>query len=125
MQVNISELDVDVLPLVTENTTADVSLNVQQQADAKGINPYVDGLPDSVQQALTKRYVDLFTVFLAHRGVVGRVTLWGVGDGDSWLNDWPMRGRTNYPLLFDRQDLPKPAFDALMRLARQAHADRK
>ena len=125
VQVNISELDVDVLPLVTENTTADVSLNVQQQADAKGINPYVDGLPDSVQQALTKRYVDLFTVFLAHRGVVGRVTLWGVGDGDSWLNDWPMRGRTNYPLLFDRQDLPKPAFDALMRLARQAHADRK
>ena len=72
------------------------------------------GLPDSVQQALAKRYADFFKVFIKHRGVVDRVTFWGVGDGDSWLNNWPMRGRTNYPLLFDRQDLPKPAFDAVM-----------
>ena len=54
---------------------------------------------------------------------VDRVTFWGVGDGDSWLNNWPMRGRTNYPLLFDRQDLPKPAFDAVMNVrAKRARA---
>ena len=60
-----------------------------------------------MQRALPQRYADLFAVFLKHRGVVDRVTFWGVGDGDSWLNNWPMRGRTSYPLLFDRQDLPE------------------
>jgi endo-1,4-beta-xylanase len=76
-------------------------------------------LPDTVQQALAQRYADLFKVFLKHRGTVDRVTLWGVGDGDSWLNNWPMPGRTNYPLLFDRQDSPKPAFDAVLQTVRQ------
>ncbi|HEY9229667.1 MAG TPA: endo-1,4-beta-xylanase [Gemmatimonadaceae bacterium] len=119
VKVNITELDVDVLPRVTQNRTADVSLSVQQQAAA---NPFAAGLPDSVQQKLTKRYVDLFTVFLKHRDVIDRVTLWGVGDGDSWLNNWPMRGRTNYPLLFDRRDMPKPAYDAILRLIRPGPA---
>jgi endo-1,4-beta-xylanase len=120
VKVNITELDVDVLPAATQNRTADVSVSVQQQAGANRTNPYVAGLPDSVQQALAQRYADFFKVFVKHRGVVERVTFWGVGDGDSWLNNWPMRGRTSYPLLFDRQDLPKPAFDAVMNVARQA-----
>jgi len=42
------------------------------------------------------------------------VTFWGVADGDSWLNNWPMKGRTNYPLLFDRAGQTKPAFDAII-----------
>ena len=53
-----------------------------------------------------KRYADLFGVFLKHRGVIDRVTFWGVADADSWLNDWPVRGRTSYPLLFDRRHQP-------------------
>jgi len=47
-----------------------------------------------------------------------------VADGDSWLNNWPVRGRTSYPLLFDRQHRPKPAFEAVMDAARRAGADR-
>lgn len=39
---------------------------------------------------------------------VTRVTFWGVDDGQSWLNNWPVRGRTNYPLLFGRDCQPKP-----------------
>ena len=54
--------------------------------------------------------------------VIDRVTFWGVGDGDSWLNNWPVRGRTSYPLLFDRGDRPKPAFDAVMSVAARAVA---
>ena len=52
----------------TQNRTADVSVNVQQQAGANRANPYAAGLPDSVQQALAKRYADLFAVFVKHRG---------------------------------------------------------
>jgi len=70
-----------------------------------------------MQAALAKRYADLFEVFVKHRQNIGRVTFWGVTDGDSWLNNFPTRGRTNYPLLFDRQGKPKPAFDAVLQKA--------
>jgi endo-1,4-beta-xylanase len=114
MRVNISELDVDVLPPATPNRGADVSLRV---AADSALNPYTRGLPDSVQRALADRYAAIFRVFLKHRDVIGRVTFWGLSDGDSWLNGWPIRGRTSHPLLFDRQGKPKPAFDAVTALA--------
>jgi endo-1,4-beta-xylanase len=72
-----------------------------------------------VQQALAKRYAELFAVYLKHRDAITRVTFWGVADGDSWLNGWPVRGRTSYPLLFDRAGRPKPAFWAVIRAAGQ------
>ena len=114
VRVMITELDVDVLPRATQNQGADVTLSVEAQAK---LNPYVDGLPDAIQQLLAKRYADLFAVFVKHRGVVSRVTFWGVTDADSWRNNWPVKGRTDYPLLFDRNGRPKPAFDAVIRTA--------
>ena len=116
VRVNITELDVDVLPPVTRGPTAEVTA---QGTAGAGSNPYRAGLPDSVQQKLARRYADLFEEFVRRRDVIDRVTFWGVGDGDSWLNNWPVRGRTSYPLLFDRQHRPKPAFDAVMRAVRQ------
>jgi endo-1,4-beta-xylanase len=114
LKVVISELDVTVLPNGGNQPTADVSLSIKQSKD---LNPYAGGLPDSVQQQLTARYAELFRVFLKHRGSVARVTFWDVSDGDSWLNDWPVAGRMNYPLLFDRNGQPKPAYDAVIRVA--------
>jgi endo-1,4-beta-xylanase len=119
VKVAITELDIDVLPRATRQQTADVTLNIAQNP---ALNPYTNGLPDSVQQQLAKRYADLFGVFLKHRGVVNRVTFWGVTDGDSWRNDWPIRGRTSYPLLFDRAGQPKPAFYAVIREATEQHS---
>lgn len=119
LKVKISELDIDVLPSASQNHGADVSQNYSLQAQ---LNPYTKGLPDSVQQDLAKRYADLFRVFLKHKDVVTRVTFWGVNDGDSWLNNWPVRGRTSYPLLFDRNNQPKPAFDAVIKVAEKQAA---
>jgi endo-1,4-beta-xylanase len=113
VRVNISELDVDVLPRTTRQNTADISATAASMANS---NPYTAGLPDEMQQALAKRYAELFEVFVQHRDVISRVTFWGVTDGDSWLNNFPTRGRTNYPLLFDRQGKPKPAFDAVLQV---------
>jgi len=45
------------------------------------------------------------------------VTLWGVTDGDSWRNNWPVRGRTNHPLLFDRNGQAKLALTAVIQAA--------
>ncbi|MGH7992581.1 MAG: endo-1,4-beta-xylanase, partial [Limisphaerales bacterium] len=71
----------------------------------------------AVQQALAKRYADLFGVFVKHHDDISLVTFWGVTDGDSWLN---MRGRVNHPLLFDRAGQPKPAVDAIIKVAQSA-----
>jgi endo-1,4-beta-xylanase len=51
--------------------------------------------------------------------VITRVTFWGVDDAQSWLNDFPVKGRKNYPLLFDRQLSAKPALDAVIKVFRQ------
>ena len=118
VKVAITELDIDVLPRATRQQTADVSVHAAQ---GPALNPWPNGLPDSVQQQLTKRYADLFGVYLKHRDVVNRVTLWGLTDADSWRNDWPIRGRTSYPLLFDRAGQPKPAVAAIVQLAAASH----
>jgi len=114
VKVMITELDVDLLPWPASHQTADVSLNIA--ADLK-LNPYPEGLPEAMQQALSRRYADLFGVYAKHCGLVTRVTFWGVTDKDSWKNDWPVKGRTNYPLLFDRNADPKPAFHAVIEVA--------
>jgi endo-1,4-beta-xylanase len=104
LKVMYSELDVNLLP------------NTPRGADPAIGNPYPNGLPEALQQQLARRYADLFGVFLRHREAVTRVTFWGLSDADSWLN----RGRVNYPLLWDRQRRPKPAFDAVAEALRNA-----
>jgi endo-1,4-beta-xylanase len=75
-------------------------------------------LPDSMQQALARRYAGLFGVFVKHKDQITRVTFWGVTDADSWLNYFPTAGRTEYPLLFGRGCVTKPAFDAVVAVGR-------
>jgi endo-1,4-beta-xylanase len=115
VKVMVTELDMDVLPPATGSQTAEVSMNFALQAK---LNPYTNGLPAAVQQELAKRYADLFAVFVKHNDVVSRVTFWGVTDGDSWLNGWPVKGRTAYPLLFNREGGPKPAFNAVIQTSK-------
>lgn len=117
VDVMVTELDVAVLPRPAEQGGADITQRAERRDE---MNPYPDAFPDSMQQALADRYADLFEVFLDHRDAITRVTFWGVTDADSWLNNWPIRGRTSYPLLFDRQNNPKPAFDAVISTAQQA-----
>ncbi len=114
VNVMFTELDIDLLPRATQNTGADVSMS----ADAwEELNPYEAGLPESLQTALAERYGALFGVFMKHKDAVTRVTFWGVRDSDSWLNGWPVRGRTSYPLLFGRDGAPKPAMKAVLATA--------
>ena len=112
IQVAFTELDLSVLPNPRGRAN---SADIGQTADYNAqINPYTKGLPDSVQQKLATAYANLFNLFLKYKDNISRVTFWGVNDGQSWLNGFPVRGRTNYPLLFDRQFKPKPAFYAVI-----------
>lgn len=117
VKVHIAELDIDVLPKAIEGTSAEVTLRAASRPE---LNPYKNQLPDSMQQKLAERYAELFRVFHKHRDTIERVTFWGVTDKDSWKNDWPVKGRTNYPLLFDRKGQPKPAFDAVLKTSEGA-----
>lgn len=120
VKVMITELDIDVLPSAWTTRAADVAL--REKADVR-LNPYTNGLPSTVQAELATRYAGLFGVFLKHRTVIKRVTFWGVADGDSWLNDWPVHGRTAYPLLFDREVKPKLAFETLVKMGGAVRAN--
>jgi endo-1,4-beta-xylanase len=99
LKVMYSELDIDLLPP-----------RDQGAAGTDAVNPYVNGLTGGQQAQLARRYADIFRLIVAHRDWITRVTFWGLSDADSWLN----RGRTNYPLLWDRQRQPKPAFSAVV-----------
>lgn len=107
VKVMFTELDIEVLP--RDFTGAEVSQRMRNSDDPK-LNPYKDGLPENIQQQLADDYAKLFKLFLKHSDKIGRITFWGVHDGQSWLNGWPVPGRTNYPLLFDRSYQPKPAY---------------
>jgi endo-1,4-beta-xylanase len=108
VKVMITELDIDVLP--RKASGADISAT-----EKVGIDPYKNGCPPAVLEEQAKRYGELFAVFMKHRDDVTRITFWGIDDGTSWLNNWPVRGRTNYPLLWDRQCQAKPAFFAVLK----------
>jgi endo-1,4-beta-xylanase len=113
-RVVITELDINVLPNPTGRVDADVA---RQEEFQSRYNPYTAGLPDSVQLQLAEQYGRLFTVFVRNADKIDRVTFWGIHDGSSWKNNFPVRGRTNYPLLYDRQYQPKLAFDYVMKAA--------
>jgi endo-1,4-beta-xylanase len=123
VKVMITELDVDVLPLTREGQVIGQCMadkQFQLEEFKTFLDPYQKGLPDSIQTVLANRYAALFSIFYKRRDKIARVTLWGVQDGMNWKNDYPVPGRTNYPLIWDRQRKPKPALHAILRVPRKA-----
>jgi endo-1,4-beta-xylanase len=101
LPIHITELDVNSAQGGQRNTGADVASNA---ATTQG------GLVDDANRRLAEAYAGLFRAFVKHDKSVKVVTFWGVNDGVSWR----AQGR---PLLFDANDHPKPAFDAVIRAA--------
>jgi endo-1,4-beta-xylanase len=100
LPIHITELDVNGAEGGQHNTGADVANNA---ATTQG------GLVSDADQRLADEYAALFKAFLKHKSVKV-VTFWDVNDGVSWRAD-------GKPLLFDANDQPKPAFDAVIRVA--------
>jgi hypothetical protein len=87
-------------------------------------DPYRDGLPEEIEQKQIEHYVELFKLFDENSDIIERVSFWNLHDGQSWLNYFPWR-RVNYPLLFDRNRRPKPAFDAVYKSLRTTRLERR
>jgi endo-1,4-beta-xylanase len=115
VKLMVTELDVGVLPFFPVDAPM-VELASFDPATQRKHNPYPDGLPEAVQAKLASRYAELFSLFHKHRDKISRVTFWAVHDGQSWRSYLPIRGRADYPMLFDRQFKPKPAFWAVVEM---------
>jgi endo-1,4-beta-xylanase len=101
LPIHITEFDVNGAQGGQRSNSGDVAANA---ATTQG------GLVSDADKKLADAYAGLFRAFMKHDKYVKVVTLWGVNDGVSWR----AQGR---PLLFDANDQPKPAFDAVIRVA--------
>jgi endo-1,4-beta-xylanase len=111
VNVMITEFDLTILPFPTQQTTADVGLRAEYEAR---MNPYANGFTEEGLTEWNETCADIFRLFLKHQDKITRVTTWGVTDNHSWKNNWPIRGRTDYPLLFDRDYQPKPVVQTII-----------
>jgi endo-1,4-beta-xylanase len=76
----------------------------------KQTTPYTPEL----EQKQTERYSQLFKLFRDNKQYITGVTFWNLSDRSTWLDNFPVRGRKNYPLLFDQQLKPKKAYDSVV-----------
>ena len=114
VHILITEWDISILPSPYDG--ANVSANFKY---SKEMDPYREGVPDSIQQKWDKRMLDMFGLFLKYNDVIDRVTLWGLTDNTTWLNNFPIRGRKDYPMLFDRNNQRKPVVAKMIKMAKK------
>ncbi len=101
LPIHVTELDVNSATMGQRNTGADIGSNA---ATTQG------GLVENTDSRLAEAYAGLFRAFVKHREAIDVVTFWGANDAVSWR----AQGR---PLLFDGNNSPKPAFDAVIQVA--------
>ncbi|UYQ94979.1 endo-1,4-beta-xylanase [Chitinophaga horti] len=82
-------------------TELDVSVFTNDKATAP---------PENWEEQQANQYDMFFQVFRQYRDVITGVTFWNLSDRSSWLDNFPVRGRKNYPLLFDEKLQPKKAY---------------
>ncbi len=113
MKILITEWDISILP--NPYSGANISANFKYSPE---LDPYRDGVPDSIQQKWNKRVLDMFQLYFKYYDVIDRVTVWGLNDAVTWLNNFPIRGRTDYPLLFDRNNNRKNVVDEIIKMSK-------
>ena len=113
VKVMMTELDLNVLPNPSGFGGADIAQNYEFQ---QKYNPYAAGLPKEMEKKINNRWLEFFQIYQRHRHQISRINLWGIADHNSWLNEWPIKGRTNYPLLFDRQYQAKSVVNEIIKL---------
>ena len=69
-----------------------------------------DRFTPELEQKQLEKYKMAFKVFREFKSVITNVTFWNISDRSTWLDEYPVRGRKNYPLLFDTNLQPKKAY---------------
>lgn len=111
--VQFTELDLSVLPNPYGFAGANISDNFKYR---KEMDPYRDGLPNSVARKAEEFWIDFYKMLIKNRENILRVGFWCFNDANSWRNGFPIPGRTDYATLFDRDSNPKPTIKKLVEL---------
>ena len=119
LPIHLTEFDIDYLGRDQFFGANGANVDIARREATPENNPYPDGLPPEEEERLADRYEEIFRLLLKHADKIDRVSFWGVTDRDSWLNNWPARGRTNYPLLLNRDGTPKPAYHRVIALTKE------
>lgn len=94
MKVSLTELDLSVYP-----------------GDYSGA-PYTE-LSAELDAKQADVYGELFALCRKHKDTVLGVTTWGVADDATWKDNFPVKNRKDFPLLFNVSAQPKSAFQKI------------
>ncbi len=97
VKLQITELDISVYPKehnARERMPADTATAFSNEKENSQI----------------EMYKMCFDLFRKYKNVISGVTFWNISDRHSWLDNFPVRGRKDYPLLFDKNLKPKKAY---------------
>ncbi len=102
LPLQITELDISVYPKEhgrRERTAADNDTLLTGEKEQKQIEVYKT----------------CFELFRKYKKYITSVTFWNISDRSSWLDNFPVRGRKDYPLLFDKELKRKKAYWGVVR----------
>ncbi len=111
-----SELDLSVLPNPYGFSGANISDKFAYRPE---MDPYTKGLSKEQNAKMEQFWIDFYKMLIPHHKDILRVNFWCLNDANSWRNDFPIKGRTDYATLFDRQSRPKPVVQKLIDLVRE------
>jgi endo-1,4-beta-xylanase len=96
LKVQVTELDVSIYPW---------------EKNRRALRPgESDAYTPELEKKQDDKYAEIFNIFRKYKNVISGVTFWNISDGHTWLDDYPVAGRKNYPLLFDQNLQPKKAY---------------
>jgi endo-1,4-beta-xylanase len=102
------------LDLEIQITELDLSVYEKEHSRREPKETDTDVFTPQLEQLQTEKYKMIFEVFRDYKDDISNVTFWNISDRHSWLDNFPVRGRKDYPLLFDQEDKPKKAYEAVI-----------
>jgi len=117
-----SELDLSVLPNPYGFSGANVSDRFTYTPEK---DPFKDGLTKEKEAEINQYWVDFYKMLIPHKDNILRVNFWCLNDANSWRNDFPIQGRSDYATLYDRQNQPKGMIQEIINLVKPQQTTKK
>ena len=117
-----SELDLSVLPNPYGFSGANVSDRFTYTPEK---DPFKEGLTKEKETEINQYWVDFYKMLIPHKDNILRVNFWCLNDANSWRNDFPIQGRSDYATLYDRQNQPKGMIQEIINLVKPQQTTKK
>jgi endo-1,4-beta-xylanase len=117
-----SELDLSVLPNPYGFSGANVSDRFTYTPEK---DPFKEGLTKEKEAEINQYWVDFYKMLIPHKDNILRVNFWCLNDANSWRNDFPIQGRSDYATLYDRQNQPKGMIQEIINLVKPEQTTKK